>query len=288
VVGCGRVVRANGLQIYYDVTGDPDGVPVVLLHGIGLTAAAWGPEFVDPLVAQGYRLIRIDSRDSGRSDWVDYHDQPYDVRDLAADTCAVLDAAGIASAHIVGFTMGAMVGQQVAIEAPERVRTLTALMSMTELDLARLTPRGLDVLGILLGQPGKSRRRDAADWAMKALRAMAGDRIPFDPKYWRDVLDRVAHAGENPACSHAVAVTRTPSQFDRLAACGVPTLFIHADDDPLFPLRRIASVAASMPNARVVVVRGAGRDMNPAIAAEVVPPLLDHIAKGEASAGISA
>lgn len=275
---------ANGIELWYDALGEPSAPPVLLIHTLGLQSGAWGPEVTEPLMEAGYRVVRVDNRDNGRSEWIDYARNPYDVRDMAVDMVCLLDALEIPSVHLVGFAMGSMIAQQVAIDHPERVKSLSCLSTMTEIDLGRMEPRALDVFGTILNTPPAG-IRDGIDWALKALQSMAGAVIPFDETWWRQVLRRSGDR-HNTRHAHAVAMTRTPSQFDALARCHVPTLFLHADDDPLFPQSRVRELADAMPAAQLHTLSGSGRDLNPTIFGEVVPRVIEHMAAASASTGV--
>lgn len=278
---------ANGVELFYDVAGDPDAVPVLLVHTMGLQSGAWGPEVTGPLLDAGYRVIRVDNRDDGRSERIDYARHPYDVRDMADDMACLLDALEIEAAHLFGFAMGAMIAQQVAIDHPEKVLSLSSHAGMTEVELTRMEPRALDVFGTMLNRPSPG-ERSGIDFALRALRSMAGGRFRFDEDWWRTVLRRSGR-NYNYRNAHAVAMTRTPSQFEGLCLCDVPTLFVHADDDPLYPHARVQGLAERMPAARLHTLAGAGRDLSPAIIEEVMPQVLAHLAHvaGDSSTGTS-
>lgn len=273
-------VFANGTELWYDATGDPDGVPVLLVHTMGLQSGAWGPEVTRPLLDAGHLVIRVDNRDDGRSERIDYARRPYDVRDMADDMACLLDSLGIPAAHLYGFAMGAMIAQQVAIDHPEKVLSLSSHAGMTEVELVRMEPSALDVFGTMLNTPSPG-ERGGIDFGLKVLRSMAGARFRFDEEWWRGLLARSGRH-YNSRNAHAVAMTRTPSQFEGLCLCEVPTLFVHADDDPLYPHARVRELVERMPSAHLHTIKGAGRDLNPAILAEVVPVVLAHIAAASA------
>lgn len=267
---------ANGVELWYDATGDPDAPAVLLIHSMGLSSGAWGPEVTEPLLDAGYYVIRVDNRDNGRSEWIDYARHPYDVRDMGVDMACLLDALDVSAAHLLGFAMGSMIAQQVAIDHPERVLSLSSVAVTTEIDLSRMESGALDVFGAMLNTPPPG-RRGGIEWGLEALRSMAGSGFPFDENWWRDVL-RCSGKRFNLRNAHAVAMTRTPSQFEGLRRCHVPTLLLHADDDPLYPHARVRELAAAMPSARLHTIAGAGRDLNPAIFAEVMPQVIAHMA----------
>ncbi|MFN8104524.1 MAG: alpha/beta hydrolase [Acidimicrobiia bacterium] len=277
------MVFANGIELWYDAIGDSSAPAVLLIHSMGLQSGAWGPEVVDPLLDAGYQVIRVDNRDNGRSEWIDYARHPYDVRDMAVDMTCLLDALDVSAAHLVGFAMGAMIAQQVAIDSPDRVLSLSCIAVTTEVELARMEPKALDVFGTMLNTPPPG-RGGGIEWGLAALRSMAGRGFAFDEGWWREVLRRSGRRF-NLRNAHAVAMTRTPSQFERLSRCHVPALFLHSDDDPLFPHARVKELSERMPSARLHTLTGAGRDLSPAIFAEVMPDVLAHLAEASGASG---
>ena len=123
------VAAANGIEIWWQDFGDPADPAVLLVMGATVPATGWQPEFYEPIVAAGYRVIRFDNRDVGRSTWIDYEQSPYTVEDMADDAIGLLDALSVDRAHVIGASLGGMIGQAVAIRFPERVRSLTSIMS---------------------------------------------------------------------------------------------------------------------------------------------------------------
>src|SRR5690554_7898326 len=140
---------ANGLQLAYESWGDPANPTVLLIMGLGMQLIAWPDDFCRTLVEQGYRVVRFDNRDCGLSTKVDSAPVPnmllnalryrvglpvvagYSLYDMAEDTASLLDALGIFRAHVVGVSMGGMIGQTLAARHPDRVLSLTSIMSTT-------------------------------------------------------------------------------------------------------------------------------------------------------------
>ena len=148
-------VNANGIEIAYEAVGDPADPPLVLIHGISRQLIDWRDEFLAALAARGLRVIRFDNRDAGESTHLhdagrpdvqavlagDTASAPYTLSDMAADVAGLLDALGIDSAHLVGLSMGGMIAQTLAIEHPDRVRSLTSVMSTTgDSEVGEATP----------------------------------------------------------------------------------------------------------------------------------------------------
>ena len=157
--------HVNGIDIWYDVTGPDDGKPLLLISGVGTQSTRWPDAFVQHLLSRGYRVIRMDNRDIGLSQKFTDHgvpdfrqvmadkadgkvpDIPYTLSDMAADGIALLDHLEIAKAHVCGFSMGGMIVQLMAIEHPERVSSVTSIMSNSgNPDLPTGTPEAAAVL----------------------------------------------------------------------------------------------------------------------------------------------
>ena len=139
-----RMIHANGIEICCEDFGSPANPALLLVMGAGGQAILWPEEFCAELASAGFYVIRYDNRDVGRSSCFDFARQPYTLSDMARDAVGVLDAFGIARAHVVGASMGGMIGQTLALEHAPRVRTLSSVMS---------SPFGARV-SALMGSPG--------------------------------------------------------------------------------------------------------------------------------------
>jgi pimeloyl-ACP methyl ester carboxylesterase len=143
-----QLIPANGLEIAYDTFGHPDDPPLLLIGGLGMSLTGWDPDFCRLLAGQGFWVIRYDNRDVGHSSKLDQLGTPgilsllkmllkqapeaaYTLSDMAGDAAGLLDALGIEAAHVVGTSMGGMIAQTLAINHPERLLTLTSIMSST-------------------------------------------------------------------------------------------------------------------------------------------------------------
>lgn len=283
---------ANGIELEYDSFGS--GPAIVLIMGIGTQMIAWDEEFCLALAARGFRVLRFDNRDIGLSTWLDPLglprlpalaaraalglpvQAPYTLSDMAKDTVGLLDHLGLRRAHLVGASMGGMIAQQVAIEAPERLASLTSIMA---------TPGGARHL--LGAQPA-------------ALRAFAGPR----PKSKEEGLDfivalyRVLHGGQTPfpearvraRAAEAIARAWHPAGFPRqlaailasgdrtraLGAVRVPTLVLHGEADPLIPVSAGRATAAAIPGARFQLVPKMGHFLPPEAFDTLVEAIAGH------------
>ncbi len=239
---------ADGIEIWYTTDGDPSAEPLLLVMGLGMQHVAWDDELVAMFVERGYFVIRHDNRDVGLSTKPDVGrldamaqimsalgggvpQAPYLLTDMAADAIAVLDDLDIASAHVVGVSMGGMIAQTLALEHAERVRTLTSIMSTTgAADVGQPRP---DVLGVLMG-PAPTNRDEAVARSL-AISAAIGSPGLVDEEA---VAAKAGLAWDR--CAYPQGMTHQllaiVSSPDRTAALGdvtIPTLVVHGSVDPL-------------------------------------------------------
>jgi pimeloyl-ACP methyl ester carboxylesterase len=279
----------NDVELEYDQHGDPNGEPVLLVMGLGSQLVHWSDDVIEGLVDRGFHVTRFDNRDVGASTWVDTPeldimttlmgalagepvDAPYLLTDLAADAVGLLDHVGIASAHVVGASMGGMIAQTLAIEHPDRVRTLTSIMSTTgEREVG--APHA-HVAGELIRPPVHD--RDEAIEAAVRTRRLISSPDHFD-EHARRRMEAVAHdRGRNPVgtARQLIGILASGSRAEALSRLDVPTLVVHGDADPLVDVSGGRRTAELIPGARYVEVEGMGHDL-PAV---FVPRILDEIA----------
>jgi pimeloyl-ACP methyl ester carboxylesterase len=287
-------IKANKLQIEVEDTGG-SGPVVVLIMGLGMQLTAWPPELVHALVQHGYRVLRHDNRDVGLSDKLDHlgtpklfwetvkfrmgipTKPPYTLHDMALDTLGVLDALGVARAHIVGASMGGMIAQRVAIAAPQRTLSLTSIMSSSG-------ARGLpgprpEVLRALLGKPRGHSREAVMRHYVRLLRAIGSPDFPLDEHQLRHRigtgLDRSPYAPQG-TLRQLLAISADTSRAPALAGIQAPTLVLHGLADPLVPFACGKDTARRIAGARLVGITGMGHDLPPAVIDRLLPPMLTH------------
>lgn len=281
---------AGAIDLCYDTTGDPSDPAVVLIAGLGQQMIAWRAEAVDDLASRGFFVIRFDNRDSGLSTKVGGKvdiaaafsaalsgrtpDVPYTLSDMAGDSFTVLDHLGIERAHFVGVSMGGMVAQRAAIDRPERVASLTSIMSTTgSSSVGQARP---DAAALLMKTPSPG--RDAA-----IAGSMDAMRLYWGPHHWD--VDR-ARSRATAAHDRSFYPEGTGRQFaailadgDRtnsLRALGVPTLVIHGDADPLIDISGGVAVADAVAEAELVVVQTMGHDVPPSLWPQVRDAMVAH------------
>ncbi len=272
-------VRANGIQIEFDEFGDRKAPPLLLIMGLGAQMILWRTKFCEDLASRGYRVIRFDNRDVGKSTWFNElgvpdvlaavtsalmrqpTDQaPYYLRDMAGDAAGLLDALEIEQAHVVGASMGGMIAQSLAIEHPGKVRTLTSIMSTPgDPNLPQPKPEATSVL--LTPQPDT--REEAIERGVMVFRTIGSPGFPFDEEEVRDLATQCWDRGANPAgvMRQLVAIVASGNRTEALRSLGVPSLVIHGKEDPLVPVEAGMATAAAIPNAKLVLIDGMGHDM---------------------------
>ncbi|MFN8644573.1 MAG: alpha/beta hydrolase [Candidatus Binatia bacterium] len=284
------IASVNGLQLAYDELGDPGATPLLLVMGLGAQMILWREDFCQTLAARGFRVIRFDNRDVGESSWMDHLgtpdvlqvlgavaarqpvDAPYLLRDMAADAAGLLDALAIARAHVVGASMGGMIAQTLAIEHPERVRSLTSIMSST--GNAELPPPRPEAMAVLLTPPPPD-REGAIERGVTVFRTIGSPGFPFDEDEVRALAARSFDRGFNPVgtARQLVAILASGSRVERLRALRLPALVIHGTDDPLVPFAAGQDTANAIPGAELLAVEGMGHDMP----RELWPRIIDAV-----------
>jgi pimeloyl-ACP methyl ester carboxylesterase len=270
-----QTVRANGIDICYEIFGEAAAEPMVLIMGLGAQMIHWDDDFCRRLAARGFRVIRFDNRDIGKSSKLSGGkrltalellklrflripiEAPYKIYDMALDVIGLMDALGIKSAHLVGASMGGMIAQEIAISFPERVRSLTSIMSTT--GNPKVPPPTREATAVLMAPPAASKEeyfdRYAQTW--KVLRAGS---FPEDEALDRARAERTFERGLNPAGvgRQLRAILASGSRKKRLASVKAPTLVIHGTVDPLVRPEGGKDTAASIPGAKLLMIEGMG------------------------------
>jgi pimeloyl-ACP methyl ester carboxylesterase len=265
----------NGITVEYDVHGAPDAAPLLLVMGLGGQLIAWPLEFVDGLVAQGFRVIRFDNRDTGLSTkipaapptkrqmilsvlWPRFAKSAYTLADMADDAAGLLDHLEIERAHVVGASMGGMIGQTIAIRHPQRVATLTSIMSNTgDRRHGRISPKLLRKLPKLM----TSRPEQAVRTSVEIARLTAG--ANFDEAAVRAAATAAVERSYDPAgtARQTVAIAASPDRTAALGSVTVPTLVIHGLADLLVRPSGGIATAKAVPGARLVMYPDMGHDL---------------------------
>jgi pimeloyl-ACP methyl ester carboxylesterase len=268
---------STGIELCYQTYGDPADEPMLLLMGLASPLIWWDPELCSMLARRGYFVITLDNRDVGRSTQLPGRvtrgmlvrafsglrvKAPYSMSDMSDDALALLDHLGIERAHVVGVSMGGMIAQTMAIEAPNRVRSLTSIMSTTGgravgWQHPRLFPALLRPL-----RPG----RDAyADDSVVMWHLIGSPGYPRPEEDTRDVAYRTYDRGISPrgTLRQMMAILTQPNRAKRLRDLRIPTLVIHGMSDRMVHVSGGRATAAAVPGAELLLVDGMGHDLPP-------------------------
>ncbi|MBP8183797.1 MAG: alpha/beta fold hydrolase [Rhodoferax sp.] len=270
--------------------------PVVLLiMGLGMQLIAWPPQLVDELVDAGFRVVRMDNRDIGLSQHFDALGTPnlvmagikyklglslrppYTLHDMAEDVLGVMDALEIERAHIVGVSMGGMIAQHVAIGAPQRVISLTSIMSSSG---AKGLPQAhRDVTRVLFSRPASTELHDVVDHYVKLYRTIGSPDFPTPEPELRERITRAVQRSFHPAGTlrQMVAVMADRTRAAQLSDITRPTLVVHGKADPLVPFAHGEDTAQRINGARLVGIEGMGHDLPPGPVRQLLDTLIPHL-----------
>jgi len=267
----------NGIELCYQTFGDPDGDPLLLVMGLGGPMTWWDPELCAALARAGFYVIHYDNRDTGRSTVLEGRVRratlvraftgarvrtPYEMRDLADDAFGLLDHLGLASAHVVGVSMGGMIVQTMAITHPARVRSMTSIMSTTgKRTVGWQHPSLLPAL-IARRKPGREAyiRTSAMVWTLIGSPDFPLDRAEIERRAG-ETYDR--GIDPNGVLRQMLAVVTQSSRSDRLRAVRVPTLVVHGLADKMVHVSGGRATAAAVPGAELLLIDGMGHDLPP-------------------------
>lgn len=279
-----RMIEANGVELCYQPFGDRSDQPILLSHGGGNTMLSWSEDFCERLVAGQRFVVRYDSRDSGRSTTYEPGAPKYALRDLVADAAALIDALGLERAHFVGLSQGAGVGQLLALEHPEKVATLTLLSSTPGIpgddaaDLPGMAPELEEFFSTAGPEPDWAEREAVIEHLVGAERPFAGPGT-FDEDAMRRLVARVFDRATNLAANltNPFVIESGVNWRRRLDEITAPTLVIHGEADPVFPLEHGRALAREIPGAELLVLDRTGHEYPPPRTWDVViPAILRH------------
>lgn len=295
-----KFVNVDGRSLWSESVGLDQAGTILLVAGANAPALMWPEEFVELLISKGYRVIRYDHRDTGRSTFMGFDEAPYTVGDLAADAVAVLDEWGVHKAHVVGLSIGATLGQVLALEHPERLYSLT-LMCGAALDvdfvgnIARAfsgesSPDDLplpnrEVLEALSQRATPSNTmEEELDRRVKEWSLLSGNKLEFNESDFRLREQRsIEHAGtwEQPG-NHAMATPVSLSRGEELKRVQVPTLVVQGSEDPLNPPPHGKHLADFLPNGRLVEIDGLGHCLPKALLSRLAVEISNHAEQSHA------
>jgi len=310
----GQITHLNGIDIWWQAQGDPKNPAVLLIMGLNSNSKVWSEHFIQNLADEDFYVIVYDNRDIGKSTWVT--EEPflisfikilptfiieafvnaifnimfdengrfnmeavpaeYNLNDMAMDGLSLLNHLGINEAHIVGASMGGMIAQVMALNYPEKILTLTAIMTTPGFDTKGLSGptqifkeamRESFVLNLL-------EKEEEALFVIE--RALTGSRFPFNENSFKEKAKMRINQGINISNAQTAAVGASPNRFGRLKEISMPTLIIHGTEDPLIPIDHGMSLVDNIPGAKKLILSGVGHEIPDELLTEIISTISDH------------
>lgn len=271
-------IAANGISLEYDSFGQPDNPPLIMIMGLGSQMTRWHPDLCELLARMGHYVIRFDNRDVGLSTHLDdaglpdmaavmgamlegkAAQVPYGLADMAADLFGLMDGLQLPAAHICGASLGGMIAQTAALADPERILSLTSIMSST--GNRELPPATPEAMGALMS-PGATDREGAARRTAEIAAIIGSPAYPADPAELRErALADFDRASDPAGVARQMAAAAT--QADRRAGLrelSLPALVIHGKADPLVPVEGGIDTHEALPVSRLLLLEGMGHDL---------------------------
>jgi pimeloyl-ACP methyl ester carboxylesterase len=286
-------IKSNGLELCAGTFGDKSAPAIVLVMGLGAQMIAWPEPFCEALSANGFFVVRFDNRDIGQSQWLPNLGvpntvalmgdltlgrpitTPYALKDMAADTTGVMDAFGIERAHIVGASMGGMIGQELTIHYGNRLRTLTSIMSTT--GDPRL-PQAAPEAAAVLFTPAPMDHDGYVKHLTHVYRVLRGPHFPEEAADDGARAERVFARGVNPAgvARQFAAILASGNRTAALSRVTTPTLVLHGDADPLVRIEGGRATAAAIPGAKFEVLPSMGHSLPRALWPRIIDAVTMH------------
>jgi pimeloyl-ACP methyl ester carboxylesterase len=295
-------VRANGIDIEYESFGRESDPLILLIMGFGAQLIFWPDPLCEGLAAKGFRVVRFDNRDVGKSTHLAGQPAPdpralfaevmagrrphvpYSLDDMADDAVGLMGALGAERAHIVGASMGGMIAQLAAINHPNRTKSLTSIMSTTgRRDLPSGNP---ETLSALFRPPNSTSRDDLIDASILVQKALSGPGFPSSEAEMRIRAERrtdYAPFDMDGIARQSAALIVAQPRNALLKALRCPALVMHGADDPVIPAAAAKDTAETIPGAELVIIPGMGHDFPPALVPVYLKHLGDFVAKVEAA-----
>jgi pimeloyl-ACP methyl ester carboxylesterase len=287
-----RRATVGDVELAYETFGDPSHPPLVLVMGLATQMLGWPDEFCAALAGRGHFVVRFDNRDIGLSSHLDdagpadigaimggdTSTAAYRLSDMASDTVGLLDALGLDRVHLVGASMGGMIAQTVAIEHPERVRSLISIMSTTG-DRSVGAPSEA-AIAVLLAPPASS-RDEAIDRTVATYKIIGSPDYPFDEAELRERTALSYDRAYDPAgvSRQLAAIWVSGDRTQALGKVSVPTLVIHGAADALVNISGCRATAAAIPGAELTVIDGMGHDLPRALWDRIVDAISNLTAR---------
>ncbi len=292
--------RANGIQLEYETFGDPTAPAILLIMGLGGQLILWPESFCRALAGAGYCVIRYDNRDVGLSSKIEHAGKvklfragvlstlrlpvsaPYNLDDMAADALGLMEALKLRQAHVVGISMGGMIGQILAAKHEVRVKSFVSIMSHS--GNPRLPGPRLEVRLRLVRRPALLDRESLIQYGMQTWRLIGSPGFPSEDAVLRAKVEQSFDRSHYPRglARQTVAILASGSRVPILRRITAPTLIIHGAEDPLVPIAAAHDLKKHIPQARLETISGMGHDLPAQVMPRITDLILGHINGAEA------
>ena len=312
----GSIIDVNNINIWYEEFGDQEKETILLIMGANANCMQWDKGFISQLVANDYHVVRFDNRDVGKSTWfgkesalnkylrilpnfllkmivnkifglaVDENGRfkfsestpvEYDLSDMAKDAVSLMDALKINKAHIIGASMGGMITQIIALDYPERVLSITPIMTSPGVQNKSLSGPTEKLLGAIKKSFVFNLKGRMEDGVVEIYRQLTGSRFPFNEHEFREKLKPIIEHGNNPFALHGAAVGASPDRTSRLHEIKVPALIIHGTEDAILPLDHGIAVADGITDSKRMIMEGVGHEIPEELIPEIVKAIVTNI-----------
>ena len=312
----GELAKINNIEIWYEEFGNRSQEPILLIMGANANCKQWPQEFIDELVTNDFRVVRFDNRDVGKSTWfgkepkynkflkilpefflkiiinrifglaVDNKGKfkfsesdsvQYDLSDMAKDAVSLMDSLNIEKAHIVGASMGGMITQIIALDYPERVKSITPIMTTPGIQNESLSGPSQELLNAMQRSFVMNLKGRVEDGVVEIYKQLTGSRFPFYEKDFRNKLAPIVEHGNNPFALHGAAIGASPDRTSRLNEINVPTLVIHGTDDAILPLDHGIALADGIKNSTRMIMDRVGHEIPEQLYSEIVNAIVENI-----------
>ena len=291
-----KYINVNGISTCYEQFGEENKECILLISGLGSQMTRWNLDFCQKLVNKGFRVIRFDNRDAGKSTFIEHKvadvgqlmqllqqgkipENAYSLMDMAKDAIGLLDALKIEKSHIVGRSMGGIITQVLAAEFPERVLSATIIMSTSlNPELPQTAP---DVMEMMMQKVPdfKTDKEAFRENRLKFAKRISGSLIPFDEDAeWQMLIEENQRAVPAQTLGHIMAMTLTGFNAERFDRIKAPTLIIHGTEDPIFPLACAEDLHARIKDSKLLKIEGMGHEI-PMLLNDKIVNLISDLAK---------
>ena len=285
------IAEINDINIWWEDFGDSSDPAVLLIMGANANAMQWTLEFINPIVAAGFHVIRFDNRDVGKSTWVTTEpsfviqeggvvstEVSYNLEDMAQDAVSLMEHLEIEKAHIVGASMGGMITQVVGLDHPHKALSLTPIMSTpgAGLEDENLSPPTESLMQGMMKSMEHNMKGEYLEGLVCIYRELIGSRYPFNEEKFREGAKEIMDHGHNPFPGHGAAVSSSPHRKDRLKEINLPTLVIHGTEDAILPFDHGQALADGIPNAKLMVLEGVGHEIPEQMTEEITSRMIEH------------